>query len=478
VDEKAGTQEDLNFTICSISDPNLSGQGNDSCGTFAIYGTVCGDDVQFRKKYEESYGAAVYHGKLITNRDQAAIVGKWQLKADSSVCGPFQLTRGEVSQNERLRSRSPPRLVQQNMFKQLQAQSSAWLPSADHYEIVSLFKQIHSKVAADARFYAACSECLSGLQTMCTKLFSGPAYRIQPFDSTPDVQLDPFGSTQQQLALKSSDVDIRLWFKQFEVRGQESQIEYLKAVVACLTERYKVEGLINAAVPVLRLKFDGWLDVDLSMALDGHVEELTALQGVDVYIVALLGAAVDDGARCFVRLVKCFAKAHYLVNAHGGYLNSTSWVFLAIIFLQHESCLPTYEQLEADDMDFSASTLWPVRLTTSTFCRFFYFVNKLGSGPHKLSVMWGTARRAHCRSWSGSLAHPLFIEHPRDSSRNVAICLKPFAWKETLNWCAWAEQSLSRSPRSRAVCGEVRGHCSTVLQVFGDLPDEIPIGVS
>jgi len=147
VDEKAGTQEDLNFTICSISDPNLSGQGNDSCGTFAIYGTVCGDDVQFRKKYEESYGAAVYHGKLITNRDQAAIVGKWQLKADSSVCGPFQLTRGEVSQNERLRSRSPPRLVQQNMFKQLQAQSSAWLPSADHYEIVSLFKQIHSKVA-------------------------------------------------------------------------------------------------------------------------------------------------------------------------------------------------------------------------------------------------------------------------------------------------------------------------------------------
>merc|ERR1719446_849858 len=88
-------------------------------------------------------------------------------------------------------------------------------------------------------------------------------------------------------------------------------------------------------LPVLRLKFESSLDVDLTMG-----EDFAGGAELDLFVDEVLSAAADDGARRFVRLVKAFSKAQGLVDAYSGYMNSLSWVLLAISFLQHEAFLP------------------------------------------------------------------------------------------------------------------------------------------
>merc|ERR1711971_397281 len=62
--------------------------------------------------------------------------------------------------------------------------------------------------------------------------------------------------------------------------------------------------------------------------------------------------------------------SHGLIDAWGGYLNSTSWVCLAISFLQSERFLPAYCNAEHCSGQLS---LFPVRLTPGLLCRFFRF---------------------------------------------------------------------------------------------------------
>lgn len=332
-----------------------------------------------------------------------------------------------------------------------------WWSSSASFRFAKLLEDIHDEQVEDAEFRELCKEGMEALQATCSEVLAAPEFCVAPFDWTPDVRLEAFGSTQQGTALKTSDLDVRMSFEQFEVYGQQRQLRYLKAIQAKPGKHFKVVQLIaEAKLPVLRLRFDGRLDVDLTMGgtftgVDGS-EDRSAREegpGVDHHVKAVLAAAKDEeAARCFVRLAKSFAKASNLVHAHGGYLSSTSWTFLAINFLQLEGCLPPCAETRSRDAvasDAELFRLWPVQLSISLLCRFFSFVEQCGSQPHKVSLLRGRCWPLRETSCSGAASHPLFVEYPsqRRSHFNIAHSLTPASWGTTVRRCRQARMALT-----------------------------------
>lgn len=324
-----------------------------------------------------------------------------------------------------------------------------WCEKSHDVCVARALEKIHDDRAADKRFDDVCARALEALRVACSAALSGPEHRVAPFDWTPDVKLEPFGSTQQGTALRTSDLDLRLSFEQFAVKDPERMLHYLGAIAqalkdappGCLLE--VVRTIPGNRLPVLRLKFEGSLDVDLTMG-----EDFAGGAELDLFVDEMLSAAADGGARQFVRLVKAFSKAQGLVDAYSGYMNSLSWVLLAIGFLQHEACLPPCRNLRNGRVSAGKRKifLWPARPGSGMFVRFFAFVSRLGAAPSKLSIWEGTWRKAHAFSLSGQAAHPLFVENPVRKDFNVAHCLRDSCWRVILEQCNKAWEELSDAP--------------------------------
>lgn len=322
-----------------------------------------------------------------------------------------------------------------------------WWPSDNSVRLSDLLREVHDEQVGNDEFKKLCEEGFEALREACTKAISKPEFRVEPFDWTPDVVLEAFGSTRQGTALKTSDLDVRMTFEQFEVHRQERQTFYLKGVMATPDPRFKVLKIVQGRVPVLRMRFNDKLDVDLSMGGTFEGGDLAAdTVGVDHYIKAVLAAAVDEeSARSFVRLVKIFAKANGLVDTYLGYLSSTSWTLLAINFLQSQRCLPPASGIMAEDGDQKPCkrprmVLWPVRLTVGLFSRFFAYMERCGEQPHKVSVFHGKHVPMHSNS-----SHPLFLEYPseRRQGTNVAMTLTEKNWRLTVKRCMRARLALT-----------------------------------
>lgn len=312
-------------------------------------------------------------------------------------------------------------------------------------------EKIHDLRAADNSFNDSCARGLAALLVACRQALSGPEHRVAPFDWTPDVKLEPFGSTEQGTALRSSDLDVRLSFEQFAVKDPERMQHYLDAIAeairklptnSCLASRGDLEVVRvvrGNRLPVLRLKYEGSLDVDLTMG-----EDFAGGADLDRLVDEVLSAAVDDGARHFVRLVKAFSKAQGLVDAYSGYMNSLSWVLLAIGFLQREACLPSCRHVRKGRVTSGKRKihLWPARISAGFFVRFFAFISSLGHVPWKISIWNGDVYRAHPFSLGGNPAHPLYIENPLRRDFNVALCLRDSCWRVILERCSRAREEL------------------------------------
>lgn len=295
-----------------------------------------------------------------------------------------------------------------------------------------------SKVAADPGFNAVCAKCMEALDASCSEALAAPEFRVAPFDWTPDVKLNRFGSTVQGTAIRSSDLDVRLSFAQFDVRDADRQRFYLRGISKGITSSaggvggdLEVTDLIEeATIPLLRLRYKGCLDVDVSMG-----EDLEGGAALDQSIDALLNCAPTGGPRRFVLMVKAFAKAHGLVDAYRGLLNSMSWVLLAICFLQLERALPPLG-VGAQQRD-----LWVVAITPGMFVRFLAFVDRLGRYPMRVDVSEGCCTRRPRRShWVA-----LVVDNPLMPEKSVANRLGYAGWQRILDTCAEARALLLQS---------------------------------
>jgi len=333
----------------------------------------------------------------------------------------------------------------------------AWLEKTHDVCISKALEKVHDDRAADSNFDDVSARCLEALLKACSEALSGPEHRVAPFDWTPDVKLEPFGSTQQGTALRISDLDVRLSFEQFAVKDPERMMHYLDAIAEALNAAPSdrllevVRVIRGNRLPVLRLKFERSLEVDLTMG-----EDFTGGAELDLLVNEVLSVSHDEGARRFVRLVKAFSKAQGLVDANGGYLNSLSWVLLAINFLQYEACLPTCRNLKNGRFLSGKRKmhLWPTRPSAGLFVKFFDFVARLGSVPSRISVWNGEFWKAYAFSLSGAPAHPLFIENPMRKEFNVCHCLRDACWQVILERCRKAREELVAAPL---------GSCTSVL---------------
>eukprot|EP00927_Polykrikos_kofoidii_P029399 TRINITY_DN25422_c0_g1_i3.p1 TRINITY_DN25422_c0_g1~~TRINITY_DN25422_c0_g1_i3.p1 ORF type:complete len:437 (+),score=83.65 TRINITY_DN25422_c0_g1_i3:69-1313(+) len=287
-------------------------------------------------------------------------------------------------------------------------------------------REIYDAQEATTEFDALCDQAMEALQKICTTALDVKEFHIAPFDWSPDVHLERFGSTVQGTALQSSDLDIRMSFEQFSVHESSRQLRYLRAIADQVEkeDRFAVVSMIEGArVPVLRLRFNDQGGAQL-----------------DIAIRDLLEAAADKGALRFVRLVKAFAKTHRLVDAHGGLLNSLSWVLVAINFLQLQRSIPTLEEVMDGEVD--RSTLWPVRLTASQFQRFFGFVEKFQEGSFSVGIWWGTIKKRGFWSWSGGAAPSLVIDNPCANGANISACFQRTGLRDTVKRCEAARAGM------------------------------------
>ncbi|CAE7240830.1 unnamed protein product [Symbiodinium natans] len=261
-----------------------------------------------------------------------------------------------------------------------------------------------------------CSKCLGELQKACQEAFSGPEFQMKPFDWCPDPVLTTFGSTVQGTAIKTSDLDVRLSFEQFEVRDKERQVLYLTTLSKLHGAAFELDRLIaTASLPLLRLWYRH-LQVDITMGLTEELE-------VDKFLATVLDAAVP-AARSMVCLAKAFAKTNDVLNAYSGYLNAVSWVCLCIAFLKEEY----------DD------ALQAVPLEVGTFSRFLHFVAKCCRRRRHISFKSKGSKRPQ----QGRTAQCLFIEHPTLPNRNLAHCLRQDGSKKTVEACEQAAKQIQR----------------------------------
>mmetsp|Transcript_7567 Transcript_7567/g.16944 ORF Transcript_7567/g.16944 Transcript_7567/m.16944 type:complete len:507 (-) Transcript_7567:84-1604(-) len=349
---------------------------------------------------------------------------------------------------------SPPDVVD-SPTGPLEPPAPTWWCTQASQQWHQFLKETHDALAAGDEFKTLCDECMEALQEACSSALSTEEFRVQPFDWTPDVRLEAFGSTKQGTALTTSDIDVRMTFQQFEVRDKDRQLKYLNGIVGFTQKAgsaFKVSMIIaNSRIPLLRLIYKGKLSVDLTMGggMAGESEAMEDSVCIDTYLVALLKSGVNpEETFAFTRLVKAFAKANSLVDAHAGFPSSTTWVYLIIAFLQRERCLPkgsdVFQNIDNGDDENAEEAptdqtgkgerfvgrLWPVILSASFFLRFLLFVQHLQNRPIKVSIRDGYVCSARAWTNSGQKAPPLFLEHPQAnrSSDNLS---------KSLTWSGW-----------------------------------------
>eukprot|EP00933_Yihiella_yeosuensis_P070956 TRINITY_DN79129_c0_g1_i1.p1 TRINITY_DN79129_c0_g1~~TRINITY_DN79129_c0_g1_i1.p1 ORF type:complete len:434 (-),score=66.53 TRINITY_DN79129_c0_g1_i1:179-1480(-) len=170
-------------------------------------------------------------------------------------------------------------------------------------------------------------ECVDLLQNMVARL--GPEWEVRPF-----------GSAANGFATRGSDLDVTCYKASFTEQEQDSQlaIQEMKEKLLPLlrkAERFEVvEEVFNARIPIVKMRFDGKLDVDLSC------HNLQALQ--NTYLLWAY-SKLHPMVRALVIVVKLWAKMSEVCGAQLRHLSTYSLTLMCIFFLQvhHNWRLPT-----------------------------------------------------------------------------------------------------------------------------------------
>ncbi|CAK0860680.1 unnamed protein product [Prorocentrum cordatum] len=138
----------------------------------------------------------------------------------------------------------------------------------------------------------------------------------------------PFGSVPSTFHTCGADVDVTCLRRGGLPAGQTPASLMSEKIGPLFQDhpRFKIlEEVLRARVPILKLRFDDLLDVDLSCQNTRGLQNTRLLRGY---------AHLDDRVRSLVKAVKLWAKAAGVCGASRGRLSSYSFALLAIYYMQ------------------------------------------------------------------------------------------------------------------------------------------------
>ena len=257
----------------------------------------------------------------------------------------------------------------------------------------------------------------------------------------PDWYAEAFGSVANGFAMSGSDVDISCHCNGVAWQANQLALEDLRSRLQPLLANDPkfevVEEIWSARIPVLRLKFDLALDVDLTC------HNLNALCNT-----RLLRAYSDLSpvVHQVVIAVKVWAKSAGVHGARAGHLSSYSVTLMAIYFLQVECQVPCIPTNAFDSMGVIACDdvpkAWACSLTLPELVRgfFAFYVDVFRWGNEVVSVRSGERLPPAHRTYAG-LAFAEFpslhIEDPYETHKNLSRVLA--TEQEYLLWARLSE---------------------------------------
>lgn len=286
---------------------------------------------------------------------------------------------------------------------------------------------LHNCLQQLSRQHSADSaESENNVQSSCIKLLSSS---LQKLDDRWVVK--PFGSSANGFSTKDSDLDLTCIIPGKSVEyALEIFAEKRKAVLSTLESAPGIEVLQeiwSARVPVVKMKFAGFLEVDLTFQNTAALVNTELLKAYSKMCPQLrdLGIAV-----------KRWAKAAGVCGAPQGHLSSYSFTLMAIYFMQTchgMPCLPTNAFSEDGPAPNVRNLRWekplPVSALLMQFCLFYY--HEFQWGTEVVSPRLGCRMRIthECFSWLETWGETrLYIEDPFILERNLNCVLG--SWQE------------------------------------------------
>mmetsp|Transcript_35892 Transcript_35892/g.78605 ORF Transcript_35892/g.78605 Transcript_35892/m.78605 type:complete len:482 (-) Transcript_35892:100-1545(-) len=252
-----------------------------------------------------------------------------------------------------------------------------------------------------------------------------------------DWLVQPFGSFANGFGTRGSDLDITIshvsWPSCLDGLFAAGELSWrLQPLLQQHPSFEVVQEIYMAKVPILKLRFENCLEVDISCS------NLQALRNTRLLLAySSMGGLVQD----FVMAVKLWAKAFEVCGAASRNLSSYTFTLMAIYFLQvdpeiHLPCIPVGAFEEgglgaADPRVEAAKKEWaPQEKSFSAmdlFHRFrLFFAEEFGWGSEVVSVRLGRRESAASPEFGlmqHRLAKRIHVEDPYELGRNLHCVL-------------------------------------------------------
>eukprot|EP00928_Gymnodinium_smaydae_P045274 TRINITY_DN30201_c0_g1_i2.p1 TRINITY_DN30201_c0_g1~~TRINITY_DN30201_c0_g1_i2.p1 ORF type:complete len:460 (-),score=79.21 TRINITY_DN30201_c0_g1_i2:225-1604(-) len=222
-------------------------------------------------------------------------------------------------------------------------------------ELQNILWQCRSSVEADRRAIS----CIDKLQAALAELGSEWLVRA-------------FGSFANGLCMEGSDLDATCYRAkkddEVSIPNTVDILSRLKDVLQSHPDFFVVEFVASARVPILKLRFDAALEVDLSC---NNTEPLPNTQLLRAY------SNLHPFVRDMLLLVKCWAKGAGVVGAKDGNLSSYSFALMTIYFMQVDPriklpCFSTSDFKGDVDIPPSARLGWSPTASRATMLQLFF----------------------------------------------------------------------------------------------------------
>eukprot|EP00930_Biecheleria_cincta_P101486 TRINITY_DN93135_c0_g1_i1.p1 TRINITY_DN93135_c0_g1~~TRINITY_DN93135_c0_g1_i1.p1 ORF type:complete len:538 (-),score=65.97 TRINITY_DN93135_c0_g1_i1:349-1869(-) len=248
-------------------------------------------------------------------------------------------------------------------------------------------------------------ECLERLVWMVREL--GQGWHVKPF-----------GSSANGFLTRGSDLDVTFYHESVPEQDSHLAINELRyRLLPMLSQQLEFEikeAIWGARVPIVKLKFRGSVDVDLSC------HNLQALQ--NTYLLRAY-SDLSPIIQSLILCVKFWSKREGVNGAPNGYLSSYSLTLMVLYFLQVDTelampCLPIEHFSCYGQSPEISNFAWTCRMPLAAVLRkFFTFYGVPGGmgfdwGSEVVSVRLGRRAKAH---------EPVFASLPARNTRRLHV---------------------------------------------------------